>query len=161
MVSNEEANKRVVTTLMREVIGGGSTELLATIVAEEHVHHSTLGDYYGPEGLRIDVETWRRAFPDLAVVITDLVAIEDCVVRRFVLRGTHGGPVLGIGATGAAVEIRGMAMDRLADERLVESWVLLDLYGLTRQLMAGAGPGQPAAIGVEAIVSGAVDGSTS
>jgi predicted ester cyclase len=129
----------VVAALMHDVFGRGVTDLLATIVAEEHVQHSALGDHYGPEGLRIDVETWRSAFPDLTVVLEDLLAVDDRVVRRFVLRGTHYGPVLGIAATGSPVEFKGIAIDRLVERRLVESWVLLDLYGLTRQLASGPG----------------------
>ena len=133
-VKTLEANRMVVGRLVEEVIGGGRVELLPSLVDEDHVAHLPLGDHYGPEGLRIDTEGWRVAFPDLTVVLEDLVAENDRVVRRFVLQGTHLGPSLGIAPTGRQARVGGIAIDRLAKGRLVESWVMVDLFGLARQL---------------------------
>ena len=132
----EEANERIVRRLVEEVVNRGATERLPHLVDPDHVGHDILGDHYGPEGVRIDVAEFRAAFPDLRVTIEDLLAAGDRVARRFTLRGTHRGPFMGFPATGRAVTATGIAIDRLADGKLAESWVCFDALGLLRQLGA-------------------------
>ena len=148
----EAANERVVRRLVEEVVNRGATDLLPQLVGPDHVGHDPLGDHYGPEGVRIGVAELRSAFPDLRVTIEDLLAAGDRVARRFTLRGTHRGPFMGFAATGQAVSAPGIAIDRLADGKLAESWVCVDALGLLRQLGAvptlrsgteGSSPGAP------------------
>ena len=65
------------------------------------------------------------------------------------LRGTHTGSFMGIPASGQPVVAGGMAIERLADGRLAESWMYLDAPQLLRQLGVAPvlehGPGQTAA----------------
>ena len=126
----------VVTRLVDEVINGGNTRLLPAIVAPEHVTHDPTGDLYGPEGLRIDIAGYRSAFPDLRMTTEDYVADGDRVARRFTLRGTHQGAFMGVAPTGRRVSLDGLAIHRVAEGRLVETWLSYDLLGLMRQLGA-------------------------
>jgi len=66
------------------------------------------------------------------------VTAKDKVVHRFTLRGTHSGSFMGIPPTGRVVTTSGIVIDRLADGKVVESWVSLDALNLMRQL--GAAP---------------------
>jgi steroid delta-isomerase-like uncharacterized protein len=133
-----EGNEAVVRRLLEEVVNHGSTDLLSRLVAADHIGHDPLGDHYGPEGLRISIAEYRAAFPDLELTVDDLVTAEDKVVHRFTLRGTHAGPFMGIPPTGRVVTTSGIAIDRLAEGKVVESWVSLDALNLLRQL--GAAP---------------------
>jgi steroid delta-isomerase-like uncharacterized protein len=133
-----EGNEIVVWRLIEEVLNRGQIDLLAELVAPNHVGHHPLGDHYGREGLRIVVAEFRAAFPDLRVTVEDLVTEEDKVVHRFTLRGTHAGSFMGIHPTGRAVTAAGIAIDRFADGKVAESWVSLDALSLLRQL--GAAP---------------------
>ena len=119
-------NKEIVRRLMEEVLGGGHLTLLPELVAAEYVGHFAIGDHYGPGGVRIDIAAYRTAFPDLAVTLEDLLADGDTVIRRFTVRGTHRGPFLGMPASGQPVVLRGLAIDRLAGGRLLESWVQVE-----------------------------------
>jgi predicted ester cyclase len=119
-------NKETVRRLMEDVLGQGRLTLLAKLVAAEYVGHFPLGDHYGPGGFQIEVASYRAAFPDLTVTLDDLLADGDKVVRRFTLRGTHRRPLLGVEASGRPVLLRGIAIDRLAGGRLVESWVQVE-----------------------------------
>lgn len=132
----EQRNVEIVRRFVEEVINRGTTERLPQLVDLDHVGHDSLGDHYGPEGVRIDVAELRAAFPDLRVTIEDLLATGDRVARRFTLRGTHRGPFMGFPATGRAVSATGITIDRLADGKLAESWVCFDALGLLRQLGA-------------------------
>ena len=111
---------------MAEVLGRGRSELIPRLVAVVYIGHLPIGDHYGPEGGRIDIVAYRAAVPDLAVTLDDLLAVDDKVVRRFTLRGTHRGPFLGVAASGQPVTLRGIAIDRVAGSQLVESWVQVD-----------------------------------
>ena len=125
-------NETIVRRLIEEVLNRGKTDLLAELVAADHVGHDPLGDHYGPEGLRIAVAEYRAAFPDLRMTVDDLVTEGDKVVHRFTLRGTHAGPFMGIPPTGRLVTATGVAIDRLVEGRIVESWFGLDALGLLR-----------------------------
>lgn len=131
-----EESATVVRHLVQEVINRGNTDRLTELVAVDHVGHDPLGDHYGPEGTRIVVAEYRTAFPDLAVAIEDLVAAGGTVAWRFTLRGTHTGPFMGIPPTGRTVTAAGIAIDRLAKGRVIESWFCLDALGLLRQIGA-------------------------
>ena len=119
-------NKEIVRHLVEEVLGRGHVELIPALVAADHVGHLPIGDHYGPEGVRIDVAAYRAAVPDLIVTLEDLLADGDKVVRRFSLRGTHRGTFLGVPASGQAVVLRGIAIDRVARGQLAESWVQVE-----------------------------------
>ena len=119
---------------VEEVVNRGNTQLLAELVAPDHVRHAPDGDLYGPEGVRILLAEWRAGFPDLELAIRDLIAEDDKVVSRFVLRGTHRGPFLGVPATGRRIDVAGMGVDRVSGGRLAESWVSLDGLELLRHL---------------------------
>ena len=138
-----EGNESVVRRLLEEVVNHGSTDLLTRLVAADHVGHDPLGDHYGPEGLRISIAEYRAAFPDLELTVDDLVTAEDKVVHRFTLRGTHAGPFMGIPPTGRVVTTSGIAIDRLAGGKVIESWVNLDALNLLRQLGASPTLGHP------------------
>ena len=106
------------------------------MATDDHVRHAPDGDLYGREGIRIDVAAWRAGFPDLRLVVEDLIAEGDRVAYRYRLYGTHAGPFLAVPATGRAVVVAGFGIDRVADGRLAESWVCFDALDLLRQLGA-------------------------
>ena len=125
-------NACTVRRLVEEVWGRGDLALLPSLMSDAYVGHLPIGDHYGPEGARIDIDAYRRALPDLTIALEELFAHGDRVVRRFTMRGTHRRPFLGMPASGQCVVLRGIAIDRLEDGLIVESWVQLDA-------MAGAG----------------------
>ena len=94
----------------------------------------------GPlEGL----EAWRRfsgsfaeAFPDLRLTVRDIAAEGDTVAARVDFRGTHRGEFQGIPPTGKEVAFSSMEFNRVADGKVEEHWVELDLLGLMQQLGA-------------------------
>lgn len=116
----------VVRSLMECAFGKGRVDLLPTIISEDFEGHYHLGDHYGPDGVRIDIMTYRSAFPDLVVTLDDLFATGDKVVRRFSLQGTHMHPFLTAPATGRPVVLRGIGIDRVVHGKLLESWVTIE-----------------------------------
>ena len=77
---------------------------------------------------------FRTAFPDARFTVEDLIAEGDRVAARLTMRGTHLGPMNGVPATGRAVVVTGMSIERVANGRIVEGWNQNDALGLLGQL---------------------------
>lgn len=94
----------------------------------------------GPEGLKDFARSLHTGFPDIHVVIDDLIATDDGVaVRWHTDRQTHTGPYRGIPPTGRPVTTTGNNLYRIRDERIDGAWVQADSVGLAQQL--GVVPG--------------------
>jgi predicted ester cyclase len=123
-------NKEIVRRFVEEVINRGRTSMISDLIAADYIVHCPDGDLYGPLGARLSVEELRVAIPDLHMDLTDLIGEGDLVARRFVLRGIHLGPFLGLEPTDADVAIPGIALDRIANGRIAESWIAFNTLGL-------------------------------
>src|SRR5687768_14758870 len=88
----------------------------------------------GPRHIKAIVESWRQAFPDWQIAITDLLAEDDRVMLLTTATGTHRGALMGIPATGKRVTFTGMRVFRIANGRIAEYWVMWDWLGLWRQI---------------------------
>ena len=64
----------------------------------------------------------REGFPDLSVVVEDVLAEGNRVSARVTMRGTHRGEFQGIAPTGKRVEVRAMDMFRIREGKIVEHW---------------------------------------
>ena len=56
------------------------------------------------------------------------------MVLRFTGRGTHRGAMMGIPPTGKQVTIKGIAIHRIANGKVVENWVTMDMLSVMQQL---------------------------
>ena len=66
--------------------------------------------------------------------IDDVIAEGEKVLVRLRVKGTHGGDLMGVAATGKAIDIGVLDLFQFRDGRLIEHWALLDNLGLLRQL---------------------------
>ena len=66
--------------------------------------------------------------------VDDLIAEGDKVVVRWRLLGTHKGDFRGIAPTGRAIALKGIAIYRVKDGKLMERWVVSDLHGLLEEI---------------------------
>ena len=62
------------------------------------------------------------SFPDMYETVESMIAEDDQVAVRFRLRGTHTGEFYGIAPTGRGVDIYGIDIVRIVDDRIV-GWV--------------------------------------
>ena len=92
-----------------------------------------------PDGREANRQFWTAFFaalPDLSATMEDLVISGDRVVGRFVYRGTHTGELMGIPASGNAVEMRSIDIWRAQDGMFVEHWDELNLMEVFAQVGA-------------------------
>lgn len=83
------------------------------------------------------------AFPDAVHTIEDQMAEGDKVMTRLTVRATFRGEILGFAPNGRLVEVRGIAVHRIADGKLVEHWAHMDMTGFVEQIAADAAPDRP------------------
>jgi len=75
-----------------------------------------------------------NAFADITFSIEELIAVEDIVISRFIMRGTHEGEFEGIPPTGNKIELSGIMITHIENGKIVEDRQELDMLGLMQQL---------------------------
>jgi steroid delta-isomerase-like uncharacterized protein len=88
----------------------------------------------GPQAMKEHVSGWLMSFPDLRFNIEQMIAERDHVVSHLVMEGTHQGTWMGISPTGKRLQIRLIAIHRIANSKIAEDWVLVESLGLFQQL---------------------------
>ena len=90
----------------------------------------------GPEHFRAFWQKFCGAFPDLRVVIEDVIGEGDKTAARFRFHGTHRGDHLGPAATGRPISATGMCLIRWRNGQIVEGWNEFDSMRLFQQIGA-------------------------
>ena len=125
-----------------EAFNNGDLSIADEIIAADAVGHDpAMDDSHGPDGYKQVIETYRGAFPDLKFTIEDCFSDGDRVCIRWSSTGTNDGELMGMPPTGKSVTGSGISIDKIADGKIVESWIHWDNLGLMQQL----GIGEPAA----------------
>ena len=150
-----DKNKAVVQRILSEFWLGGNVGVLDELLASDCINHEQSNpELRGKEACKQwanDVRLAnRQGFPDFDIIVEDIVAEDDKVVKRFVFTGTHSGEFAGIPATGKRVTMRGITLYRLAGGKVSEIYWNYDVFGLMQQLGAIPAPGQQQAAGVSA-----------
>jgi len=123
--------KAIVRRVLRAMETGDEAEFDA-VIAEDYVQHNHLGN--GREPVKKMVGSLRRAFPDLKVVVENLLSDVDRVVARVTISGTHQGRFLGVDPTDKPITIRSVDIWRIEDGRLKEHWDVVDRLDFMQQL---------------------------
>ncbi|MGA1811318.1 ester cyclase [Frondihabitans sp. 4ASC-45] len=116
-----------------EMLNTHNADLVDAFIADDYVNHNVVV----ADGREANRAFWKNFFaglPDVVVTMEDVIVSGDRVVGRFVYRGTHTGDLLGIPATGAAVEMRSIDIWRVANGLLVEHWDELNLMEVFQQV---------------------------
>lgn len=129
------AHKGVVRRFYKEVFADWNMALVDEVVSPQFRSHDwPEGGPTGPPAFRDFYAAIRSALPDARYEVDDLIAEGDKVVVRWRLLGTHKGDFRGIAPTGRAIALKGIAIYRVKDGKLMERWVVSDLHGLLEEI---------------------------
>ena len=131
-------NADVIRRIFQQIVVEGDLDLADELLDENYVEHPE--DVLGRQAWKDRIAMFRRAFPDLSVTIDEMVVDGDRVATRTTIRGTHKEDLMGIAATGRAVEVIGVDITHLRDGQAVERWGGIDMFGLLHQLGAIPSP---------------------
>ena len=121
---SEELNKLIVRRIWKEVWQEGNLPAIDELIDTNHVLHAYPEDLAygsGAEGFKKLVSTNRADLPDGQLTIENLIAEDDKVVTRYTMRMP-------------TAMTTGIWIDRIRDNKVVESWVDWDRLGFFRQL---------------------------
>ncbi|MDX6397487.1 MAG: hypothetical protein QOJ43_895 [Gaiellaceae bacterium] len=129
-------NKALARRFFLEAFNDGNLSVIDELAAPEIVNHDSAmpGPMVGIDAVKAAVAGYRTGFPDLQITIDEQVAEGDRVVTRWSARGTHGGDLMGMPATGKQATVTGMTIDRLENGRIVETRTNWDTLGMLQQL---------------------------
>ncbi len=134
-MSTLEANKQLARDYFTAFLGADETWWRAHIAPDFRRHDPGLPfEVVGPGGVRQLADALLPGIPDLELPIEDVIAEGDKVLVRLRVRGTHGGELMGVPATGNRIDIAVLDLFQFRDGMLIEHWALLDNLGLLRQL---------------------------
>lgn len=135
-----EQNKALVQRWFDEVWNNGRAEAIEKMMAADAVVHGLSDDVsaplIGPAGFKPFHETFRGAFPNIKVIVEDMIAEGDKVAARCSVRGKHTGDHLGVAASNAPVEFTGIVLVRVQDGKFVEAWNNFDFLKMNKQIGA-------------------------
>lgn len=131
-------NKSIVRRMYEEVWNKRNLEAAKELISPSHAMQLIdLPDSgIGPEAYARNVVQFVRAFPDLKFKVLDMVAEGEKVVAFWNISGTHKGEFRGIAPTGKKVSVDGITISQLADGKIMDSYVSLDLWSMMQQLGA-------------------------
>jgi steroid delta-isomerase-like uncharacterized protein len=131
------------TTLRRiyDLINSHDIDGFGDLLADDFLDHEELpGGDQTREGVKEFFRMEIAAFPDIAMKVEDIIDGGDKVVARVRVTGTHKGDLMGMPATGRAIDVQVIDIMRFGDDGLVhEHWGVFDQMAMMEQL--GAGPG--------------------
>ena len=129
-----------------EVINRGKMEVIDELAAPDFQDHAAPpGVPAGLEGLKMFMNGFRAAFPDLRYHLEDQIAEGDKLVQRYTVHGTMKGEFQGMPATGKHAMWSEIHISRFANGKAAEHWASVDQLGMLQQLGLAPTPGQPAA----------------
>jgi steroid delta-isomerase-like uncharacterized protein len=141
-LSRTEKNKQIVQRFVDEMWNEGKLDVADEVLAQDYIEHPSTPDEAkpseptGPHGMKQFVGMFRNAFPDMKFTIEHMLAEGDRVAIHLVGRGTHLGNLHGLAPTGKRVVIGGAAIHRIENEKIVETYQVVDRLSLREQLGA-------------------------
>ena len=133
---SEEQNISIIKRTV-DLINQRKLSQLAELTHPNFKRHDLAGAL--PEVSGIDgpinlVQMVLRAIPDIHYEIVQIMAKDDRVVVHLRGTGTHRGEFLGVAGTGKRMEWNAINIYRFEDGKVIETWQLLDVWGLMRQM---------------------------
>lgn len=124
--------------LFEGVWNGKNPDVANELVGPEYVIHDReiADEMRGPGLYKTLASMTREGFPDMEFTIDDAVEEGNRVALRWMMTGTHEGPMGDMEPTGKRVEMPAVEINRFEDGQLVETWTQSDILGFMEQLEA-------------------------
>jgi steroid delta-isomerase-like uncharacterized protein len=125
-------------TRFYELYNKGDIDRVLDLLGDGYQSHGFGGG--GADNLRLSLEGFRAAFPDVEFAVEDTITEGDKVAVKTTFRATHQGPFAGVPASGRSIEVGGCDVFRVRDGKIVEAWWLGDSGSMLMQIGAIPAP---------------------
>lgn len=135
-----ENNKQLMNRFV-EFINTANEQLGNELISQNAIFHvpGNPEPMRGPGGYLAIIGMMRGGFPDVQWTLKEMVAENDKVAARFIMKGTHQGTFFGVPPTGKPIKVQAMNLYRFSNGQITEEYGQPDLLGLLQQI--GAVPG--------------------
>lgn len=131
-----ENNKNVVRRFLEGVWNYEKLQALDQVLAPDYLFHDAVGDTHGIREFRQEVADELEAFSDVLVAVDDIVAEGDRVAVRYTSSYLHRGEFMHAYPTGKLTTVHGIAIHRVVDGKITETWEAYDRRTLARDIGA-------------------------
>lgn len=128
-------NKKLVGDLMAR-LDARDIDGVLSYCATDTVWHGFTPQPLDNAGYRQAIQVFLGAFPDSRFTVQQLLAEGDRVAAPHQLHGTHNGAFQGIPPTGKPVVVDAIVIFRIVNDKVVETWLNAEIFGLLMQLGA-------------------------
>jgi predicted ester cyclase len=144
MAVTAEQNRANIIRFYEDGWNKGDHSVYEEMVAPDFVDHQAVpGMAEGREGFKMLQVIFKGAFPDLHMVVEDIIAQPDKVACRWRGTGTQTGELFGIPPTGKSVNVTATVIYKVGpDGKWTEGWINRDDLGMMRQLGVIPTPGE-------------------
>ncbi|HDR9139987.1 TPA: ester cyclase [Burkholderia vietnamiensis] len=127
--------ERVAVETLYRAFSDNDPDLVDTVLAPDWEDIPLApGQGPGPDGIKPIIRSFAQAFPDVRIVIHDIVQVPGQIAVRAEITGTHRGELFGIAPTGKQVRFRLHEFHALDGQRVTTMWHMEDWFGLFLQL---------------------------
>ena len=127
------ANKTLVEKLFYQGFSGGNMDVLDEVFAED-IHFEYPGVPQGLEGIKAIVQKNNDSFAGWRFNMHDTLCDGDKVTVRWSASGRHVNSFMGEEPTGSEVELSGISIYRIENNRITADWVTPDNLGFLTQI---------------------------
>jgi len=122
-----EAVARQAIEALSQALATGDTAAIDAVFAETYVDHTPEmalagGGEAGREELKVSFQNFRAALPDATFTVEDVLVEGDQAAVRIHVGGTLDPTVFGMAGETQPLDVGGVAIFRIADGQVVESW---------------------------------------
>jgi len=128
-------SKQLATHFIEQVFNKKDLSVAAELLADDFIDRTPAPGFGADKNAHIKMlKTFLTAFPDLKMVINDLISEADKVVVCHTISGTHQGQLAHFAATGKSICYEGVTVLRIADRKFVEHCAVNDDLKLLEQI---------------------------
>jgi predicted ester cyclase len=88
----------------------------------------------GPEGFKPVLASFIAAFPDINIIVHDMLQEPGKIAVRAEITGTHQGEFMGMAPTGRPISVRLHEFHLLNGERVTTTWHMEDWFAMFQQI---------------------------
>jgi len=140
-IPSVERQREIIDAVYNQGLNDGDLSVAEKYLTEDYRSHGSYDDSItGPASFRMTIEMQHRSFSDVHYEVLDVISAGDKSAIRWVMKGKHTGPFVGIPATGKEIEHNAMIFLRFEGDKIAERWGIVDNFTLMRQLQGISGP---------------------
>jgi len=135
LMENIRDRKDIVRRFLDEAYNKGNLKVGEGLMTADTVMYTPDGDKIkGIEDWKQYAQVFLTALSDINLAIEDIIAEGDTVVARWKASARHSGDLEGIPPSNKQLTLRGVAIYRFEEDKMMELWAYQDRLGLLQQL---------------------------